>query len=383
QAAWESFNNNKQLNFGMSFVNTALAAGATVLSGGGGILYLGAAVDDLQKSYNNLPVTQAQFNQGQVAQSYRYQFASGAADSLGYGQYGKTLGTVADLAPAAGVITVNGLRQLANTESAAVSAYSRNVVSTIDDAYIASLTSDYSNCFPAGTPVSTADGLRPIETIKAGDMVWAFDLTSASWKLRPVLETYTFEHNGDLVTVTVNGEEITATDLHPFWVIEGEALESRPRPDHIEEAPANAKVPGRWVDAKDLCLGDTLLLKDGRRLPVTALHVASASRMVYNLQVEDLHCYAVGTSETLVHNNSGNIVGRGPANLAEQLTMQDAQAGGGTVIMAGPFGDPLYQGPGWVKMQVVHYSPDGTAIVVHYMKNTTTGVTSQFKFKSP
>ena len=77
----------------------------------------------------------------------------------------------------------------------------------------------------------------------------------------------------------------------------------------------------------------------------------------------------------------GPISGRLPASLAEQLAMKEAQAGAGKVIMRGPFGDPLYQGPGWVKMQQIHTLPDGTKIVIHYMKNTITGATSQFKFK--
>jgi RHS repeat-associated protein len=177
-----------------------------------------------------------------------------------------------------------------------------------DAARIADNVSEFSNCFPAGTPVSTSDGLKPIENIGAGDMVWAFDLTSGDWKLRPVLETYAFRHDGDLVTLTVDGENIAATDMHPFWVLKGEKLDSRPRPDHIAEAPDGTKVPGRWVDARDLRVGDMLLLKDGRQLPVTALATKPVSQAVYNFQVDDLHCYAVGTSEVLVHNNCGGVI---------------------------------------------------------------------------
>ena len=43
------------------------------------------------------------------------------------------------------------------------------------------------SCFPAGTLVATSDGLRPIESIVAGQRVWAFDLITSQWLLRHVL----------------------------------------------------------------------------------------------------------------------------------------------------------------------------------------------------
>lgn len=44
------------------------------------------------------------------------------------------------------------------------------------------------SCFPAGTPVATSEGLRPIETIRAGDRVWAYDLVASQWRLCRVKE---------------------------------------------------------------------------------------------------------------------------------------------------------------------------------------------------
>lgn len=50
--------------------------------------------------------------------------------------------------------------------------------------------------------------------------------------------------------------------------------------------------------------------------------------------------------------------------------------------MQGPFNDPRYQGPGWVKMGLVEYLKDGNKIEIHYMRNTISGQTDQFKFLS-
>ena len=161
------------------------------------------------------------------------------------------------------------------------------------------------NCFPAGTPVSTVDGLRPIETIKRDDKVWAYDLTASQWRPCRVMQTFTTRYRGRSVLVTVAGETIEATYRHPFFVTRGKHLDSRPRMEHLAEVPANATTPGRWVDAGDLRVGDELMLLGGRTRPVTRLQTARYEEAVYNFEVENLHCYAVGHTSVLVHNSNG------------------------------------------------------------------------------
>lgn len=63
-------------------------------------------------------------------------------------------------------------------------------------------------CFPAGTPVYTSDGDKPIEDVRAGDWVWSYSLVESQWHLKPVLETFTHDYKGESVFVTVNGETI-------------------------------------------------------------------------------------------------------------------------------------------------------------------------------
>src|SRR5207244_9519749 len=65
------------------------------------------------------------------------------------------------------------------------------------------------------------------------------------------------------------GETIEATGGHPFWVISGEDLDKRPVPEHCPAEVPNAAIPGRWVNAVDLRVGDVLFTRDGRRVPVT------------------------------------------------------------------------------------------------------------------
>lgn len=78
----------------------------------------------------------------------------------------------------------------------------------------------------------------------------------------------------------------------------------------------------------------------------------------------------------------GNIVWTSAQTLPEQIAMQAARSGEGEIIMAGPFGDIKYQGQGWEKVQYKTYTADGNKIEIHYMRNTVTGQTDQFKFLS-
>lgn len=91
-------------------------------------------------------------------------------------------------------------------------------------------------------------------------------------------------------------------------MVQGENLEERSRPAHITEAEEEllgerSKLPGRWVNAGDLRPGDILFLRDGRQVAINAVQPFREHQVTYNFAVDDLHCYAVGSLEILVHNS--------------------------------------------------------------------------------
>ena len=141
-------------------------------------------------------------------------------------------------------------------------------------------------CFVAGTVVLAAEGSRTIETIMAGDMVWAWDEETGEVALKEVVETYVNETD-ELVHVFVNGDEIITTPSHPFY----------------------SPVKG-WTDAVHLRAGDILVLLNGEYVVVEKVQheILETPVTVYNFQVEDYHTYYV-SSGILVHNTCrGNAV---------------------------------------------------------------------------
>jgi hypothetical protein len=143
-------------------------------------------------------------------------------------------------------------------------------------------------CFLAGTDVLMADGTtKDIEDIKLGDEVQATDPEtgeSGPRKVTRLIVTEDDKHFNELSIATEDGvDKLTATHEHPFW---------SPSED-------------RWIEARDLAAGMTLLTDDGDTAIVTGNRPFTKHARTYNLTVEDLHTYYVlaGQTPVLVHNS--------------------------------------------------------------------------------
>jgi hypothetical protein len=122
--------------------------------------------------------------------------------------------------------------------------------------------------------------------------------------LRKVLQTFIHDYTGPWATVESGGETIDATGGHPFWVVGGEALNDRPRPQRIPATEFGGRLDGRWVLAENLQVGDELFLRSGTTQIVDAISVTASHLTVYNIHVEELENYAVGHCGILVHNTN-------------------------------------------------------------------------------
>lgn len=137
-----------------------------------------------------------------------------------------------------------------------------------------------SYCFVVGTLVTTEDGFKPIEEIQVGDRVLSEDETTGEVSVKTVTETYVNETD-ELVHIGVNGETISATPSHPFYV------------DKLG-----------WTLARSLKAGDVLVLSNGELVTVEWVQheILESPIYVYNFEVEDFHTYFVGKCGVLVHN---------------------------------------------------------------------------------
>jgi hypothetical protein len=72
-------------------------------------------------------------------------------------------------------------------------------------------------CFPEGTKVSTPDGEEDIEDLKPGDTVYAYDFESGEVVERQIVASYK-NYTYWWIDVELDGEVVTATRSHPFWV---------------------------------------------------------------------------------------------------------------------------------------------------------------------
>jgi len=143
-----------------------------------------------------------------------------------------------------------------------------------------------SACFTAGTLVDTATGLRPIETIKVGDLVFSRDEITGVTALKAVTAV-TPAHDEPIVALTLETpwdagtthERIETTATHPW-----------------------RSTKGRWIGTADLHPGDLVVRETGLPARVVAEAATGEVKATYNLTVADYHTFFVGNDKAWVHN---------------------------------------------------------------------------------
>jgi YD repeat-containing protein len=160
---------------------------------------------------------------------------------------------------------------------------SRSEKTSVDDAAVKA-TLNGGGCFVAGTYVHAFDGLKPIEDIRVGDRVHAYNFVSESIEVRTVRDIFAHKNKPVIeIVVSVNGSNMSleGTFGHPFWV-ENQG----------------------WTPMAELERDDKVRLIDGRLVDVIDKCELDATQDVFNFHVDGLHNYFVGEEGVLVHNTS-------------------------------------------------------------------------------
>jgi len=131
-------------------------------------------------------------------------------------------------------------------------------------------------CFAAGTQVLMADGKsKNIEDIKVGDHVLTRTETDSKLIKAKVVDTHIAEENGYLVL----NSDFKVTANHIMW------------------------INGKWQEAGNAQIGDTLTDTHGQSLTINSIEWQRGKFSVYNLEVEKYHTYFAGG--VWVHNQKG------------------------------------------------------------------------------
>jgi RHS repeat-associated protein len=136
-------------------------------------------------------------------------------------------------------------------------------------------------CLAEGTPILTRSGLMPIEDIRQGDEVIAWNFDTEETVVRSVTVTYQ-RWAQELIDVGLGeGLHLSVTPSHLVWTREF-----------------------GWVEAASLAIGMHLKAQNGDLVSVASLGSRAVLEKVYDLGVQDAHCYFAGTNAVLVHNAS-------------------------------------------------------------------------------
>lgn len=178
------------------------------------------------------------------------------------------------------------------------------------------------SCFAAGTRVATPDGQRAIESLNAGDKVYAVDPNTMELVTKRVLQTHRHLDKELLKLTLSDGRTLQVTEEHPFfdpgsrrWRAAG-ILAAGDRVVAVEPLSASVAAipmapPARLMPDEKLALAQA---GEGRQ-PSAAreLTVASVERLgqradVFNVTVEGLSDYLA--EGVLVHNMKAQTVPR-------------------------------------------------------------------------
>ncbi len=140
-------------------------------------------------------------------------------------------------------------------------------------------------CFPAGTTVQTPSGPAAIETIRAGDSVWSYDLATS--KVVPNTVTQLLVHS-----------EYTQDPLLELGLSDGTTLDITANHRVYDPKIGDFKVIG------DFAIGDKLLNgSDNNLVTIVSKKELGGGQTVYNLALQKTpHTYLVG-SGIVVHND--------------------------------------------------------------------------------
>ena len=163
--------------------------------------------------------------------------------------------------------------------------------------------------------IATPTGKQAIGTLKEGDQVTAYDPASKHTSTQTVQQVF-INHDTDLLDVTLSTPTPSAKpEAAPTKSKQQDAEVashgSHAPPSTHETIHTTQKHPwlttdNGWVKAGDLHVGEQVQRLDGSTATITALKVVAGEQDMYDLTVSQVHTFAVGDGQAVVHNCASN-----------------------------------------------------------------------------
>jgi hypothetical protein len=207
---------------------------------------------------------------------------------------------------------------LVNTTTSAVekdvtSAVETNVASTAEQNATSTAASACGFSFTSNTPVATPTGEKPIADLQVGDQVQSYDVATHKETTQTVQKVF-INHDNDLIDVTIRVDTTTKPTTKADINTKQQDAEVKSHGSHApptETIHTTEKHPwlttNGWVTAGELHLGDHALQLDGSIGTIVALQVVPGEQDMYDLTVSNVHTFAVGNGQWVVHNCGGGF----------------------------------------------------------------------------
>ncbi len=173
---------------------------------------------------------------------------------------------------------------------------------------LSSLAEDCGLSFAANTQVATPHGKQAIGTLKPGETVQSYDPVTKKVSTQTVQRVF-INHDTDLLDVTVQvntSSAATAQSKYAHVAVKSHGSHAPPQESVTEVVHTTQKHPWLtttgWRIAGQLHIGDRVVRLDGTTATVIALRVVPSTAAMYDLTVSNIHTFAVGDGQYVVHN---------------------------------------------------------------------------------
>ena len=160
--------------------------------------------------------------------------------------------------------------------------------------------------FRSDTLVATPTGEQTISTLKIGDHVQAYNPATKTVSMQTVQQVF-INHDTDLIDVTLAVHPTNSQTKQQQAAVVSHG--SHAPPAKTETVHTTQKHPWLttqgWITAGQLHLGNEVQLLDGATATVVGLKIVSGTEAMYDLTVSNVHTFAVGSAQFVVHNCNG------------------------------------------------------------------------------